>query len=722
MRKMIFVISIFLMLLAILLIGCSSKNANPVPTMPSNKIDDVSAPIVQESTGHELLGLWTMTFDPETMTATIEPNRELLRHYNVKSLIPTPGIKINSFDPATWTIDVDVTLRNPYPISGYDVRLIIFTTDAGRTIINPDNWTQLYDIAGGNTINPFRAYAKSQPNRIFAGPISYTENLVINLAGNFNVQFAVDASYPSNCEEPYMIGDLVQEEPLYDQLNATATVHVTVSRWTQAQTGTKIRCDEVLGNGVELALNTDDFSYFYGDITNAMAAPAGEYQVIIKSQISKYTLYNIDTILVTEKQIYGWAMSFPDYNSTGGVETHDGDIYFGLKLPNKIITYSKEGTELSTRDFSSVDPFYALTDFSIHPDYDYIYSTGDFVYCETNDYFGMSVAKCSSGASGSISYVYDCFEDWAEPGNIAGDSLGNSYTVTDDISYPVMWKLNSRLETQWINDFQDDEGGMLFSDVAVTDLDTILGSGYFWGTRVDMDPHSGIQYFTPLGFIDGYISKWDSDGYSTWITRWGGYNNDTAEVYTNVIGSFGHEYNYVAGIYTGTVDFHPSSMHQDIHTHTGVDGDMYISKFDENGSYLKGVQMSGVGTAHPRGMTFDQYGNVYICGEFQYTTVDFDPGPGTAIRTTVEPNWTDIFVAKYTSDLDFVWVQTWGSQYFDYASDIAFDQTYNFLYVAGRTNGTLDFDPGEGVYEIIADWPDYDPFLMKLTPDDGLWE
>ena len=78
-------------------------------------------------------------------------------------------INVNSFDPVTRILDVDVLLRNSIGINGYDVRGILYTDEAGHLLTNPDNWTDLYDIPGGRDINPFKAYNKDDYYRSFPG-------------------------------------------------------------------------------------------------------------------------------------------------------------------------------------------------------------------------------------------------------------------------------------------------------------------------------------------------------------------------------------------------------------------------------------------------------------------------------------------------------------------------------------------------------------------------
>jgi hypothetical protein len=272
--------------------------------------------------------------------------------------------------------------------------------------------------------------------------------------------------------------------------------------------------------------------------------------------------------------------------------------------------------------------------------------------------------------------------------------------------------------SQWYNIWgNDDPGGMEFTDLEISSSGTVYGSGEFWGTSIDFDPSDGVLTYTPAGARDAFISEWDSVGSRVRSTHWGGYNDDYAAVYINRIGVNDNHEILIAGTYSGTVDFNPYLMVTDEHTSTGYNGDMYISKFNDSFTYQGSFRISGAGTATPLGIAFDMYENIYVCGSFKYGTVDFDPGTGTVNRTPVGNE--DMFIAKYNNNFELVWVQTWGTSNYEYANDIAYDRTYNFIYVVGGYSGTMDFDPGEGVYEMTSNG--FDPFLMRLL-NNGTWE
>lgn len=282
-------------------IGCSGDTITPIT--PNYNDSDFSLPVSENNenaSGRTLWGMWNVDFDNGNAVQA-ELNRELAAHLNVTSMIPSPGIVVNSFDPLTNIVDVDFTISNPYSFSGYDVRLIIFVDAIRHKLTNADDWTDLYDISAGLPINPFKAFAKSEPNRIFNGQTQHTENLLIYLpGGNTNVAFAVDASYPSNCDEPYEITNYYQD-PLYDTLGSTANLAITVRDWKDDTNSVNLYCPEITGETL-VPYTQIDTETWEMDLTNATGASEGDYVGYILATSSgsgSLTLYDEVTISIT---------------------------------------------------------------------------------------------------------------------------------------------------------------------------------------------------------------------------------------------------------------------------------------------------------------------------------------------------------------------------------------------------------------------------------------
>jgi hypothetical protein len=136
----------------------------------------------------------------------------------------------------------------------------------------------------------------------------------------------------------------------------------------------------------------------------------------------------------------------------------------------------------------------------------------------------------------------------------------------------------------------------------------------------------------------------------------------------------------------------------------------FLTAFGQNVD-LEWVKSIG-GTDDDRGnsMTIDSQGNTYTTGNFQ-GTVDFDPGVGEFILTSKGEN--DIYVQKMDAGGEFVWAISMGSDaYLERGESISIDIEGN-IYVTGSFEGTVDFDPGVNIVNLISNGGS-DFFIQKL--------
>jgi hypothetical protein len=221
--------------------GCSSGARNPSNPPDVSKSSDIAG------SEWNLSGMWTADINLDSKTVEITPTRDASAHMLITSLLPAPEIVINSLDPVTQTADVDFTITNPYAINGYDLRLIIYTDSAGHKLMNFDSWTDLFDIAGGLPINPFKAFAKEEVYRRFAGMTSHTENLIVKLPGwNASVRFAIETSFPGNCTEPYEMNSFGQGE-IFDLAGSSTRMGIDVFDWQDNISAVYLYCPAITG-------------------------------------------------------------------------------------------------------------------------------------------------------------------------------------------------------------------------------------------------------------------------------------------------------------------------------------------------------------------------------------------------------------------------------------------------------------------------------------------
>ena len=97
--------------------------------------------------------------------------------------------------------------------------------------------------------------------------------------------------------------------------------------------------------------------------------------------------------------------------------------------------------------------------------------------------------------------------------------------------------------------------------------------------------------------------------------------------------------------------------------------------------------------------TTDADGNVYVIGYFN-DTVDFDPGPG--VFNLISNGASSLFIEKLDANSNFIWAKSIAIDTTPYTyKTITTDLTGN-VYIAGIYDGTVDFDPGPGVFNLIS--------------------
>jgi len=194
-------------IIAFAMLGCSQSQ--PFVTGPSNEVTRAT-----ESDGHVIWGHYQLYIDPVAQTVEVVPARQASKHANVKPYVTPPAcmdcVKVQPTGPyKNNLLPVDITLKNPTQLTGYDVRGILLSDDEGAFLFNPDNFTDLFDNGGPITINPFKAFAKEETNRAFGPDAQHTEHYELYLSSFGKVaviDYAVDASRPTRPKEPYMLG------------------------------------------------------------------------------------------------------------------------------------------------------------------------------------------------------------------------------------------------------------------------------------------------------------------------------------------------------------------------------------------------------------------------------------------------------------------------------------------------------------------------------------
>ncbi len=271
-------ITIFVMagVLALATFGCSGgKSPVAPPGLP------VAPDRSSETEGHVIWGAWDFTIDPVSLEVKVEPMRSAGNHFNVTSFVMPPTcadcihMDVLDVDLAKSLFSVRIMLKNPTALTGYDVRGIVFLKGA-QQLRSADNWTALFDIPGDYMRNPFQAFAKEKGLRAFGGGETHSATYRLVLPpGNMSVSFAVDASFPTNCPEPYEMDVIKGIGFLGDNAVYSEVIEVGVRDWQSDIAAVQLDLSSL---GAAAAVNlTNQGGTWKATVSNSYGAAPGMY-------------------------------------------------------------------------------------------------------------------------------------------------------------------------------------------------------------------------------------------------------------------------------------------------------------------------------------------------------------------------------------------------------------------------------------------------------------
>ncbi|MVM28622.1 hypothetical protein GO755_01165 [Spirosoma sp. HMF4905] len=217
----------------------------------------------------------------------------------------------------------------------------------------------------------------------------------------------------------------------------------------------------------------------------------------------------------------------------------------------------------------------------------------------------------------------------------------------------------------------------------------IVLTGAFSGT-VDFDPSTNVASLTAL-YSDIFLAKYDTDGNYIWAKRMGGPGANIGRS----LAVDGNGNILLTGAFRDTTDFDPSVAVANLVS--AKDEEIFIAKYDASGNYIWAKRAGGSSADFGYSLALDGSGNVLVAGSFS-GTADFDPSEAVA-NLTAEGYDSDIFVAKYDAQGNYIWAKRAGGNYIDVGTSLAVDGNNN-VSLTGYFSGTADFDPSASITSI----------------------
>jgi len=290
---------------------------------------------------------------------------------------------------------------------------------------------------------------------------------------------------------------------------------------------------------------------------------------------------------------------------------------------------------------------------------------------------------------------------------------GTLYLTTSGVTGGYIQKLDSNGDLLWAKGIVG-PGFLQTEDIALDASGNVYITGAIQGT-CDFDPGPGTHDIssTAANSTIVFIMKLDANGDFVWahgLTDPTGTLPDTGKAIE--IGTDGNL--YLTGMYGGTVDFDPGAGTFNM-THANTLA-LFIQKLDANGNFIWAKGLTGsIQSEEVNALAVDASGDFYMTGMFSDLGLDFDPGPGTATLST--PGALKIYIVKYDTDGNYVWVKGFSST-IGFGCGIDVDTAGNVL-TTGAFTGTTDFDPGAGTFNLVGD---QSTFVSKLDSNgDFVW-
>lgn len=336
----------------------------------------------------------------------------------------------------------------------------------------------------------------------------------------------------------------------------------------------------------------------------------------------------------------------------------------------------------------------------------YFFVTGDYTQAQ-NMKWASSFGGIGSDISNSITtdaagniYTTGFFQSTVDfdPGvgvfNLTSKGNEDIFITKQDASGDFKWA--KQLSGQGF-----ERGNAITTDAA----GNIYTTGYFDGT-VDFNPSSGVFNLTAEGQINVFISKLDENGNFVWAKSFGGSYGLGSSLTTDNVGNI-----YMCGSFTQTVDFDPNAGTNNL-TSFG-ETDIFICKLNSGGNFIWARQMGGLQYDYCKDISIDiSTGGVYTTGYFE-STADFNPSNNATFNITSQSEY-DCFISKLDTAGNFTWAKSIGGVNWEIPKGITTDLKGN-VYITGHFSETVDFDPNQGVSNLISSEGSNDVFILKLN-------
>jgi hypothetical protein len=215
-------------------------------------------------------------------------------------------------------------------------------------------------------------------------------------------------------------------------------------------------------------------------------------------------------------------------------------------------------------------------------------------------------------------------------------------------------------------------------DVEVDNTGNTYIAGYVTG---ETEFSISTQVASAPGNGDVYVAKYSPDGNLLWMKQFGGNFMDRA--YDLAIGP--DQNVVVTGIFTGSVAFGTTTLQS-----AQGSKDVFLLKLGQSGNVIWARKEGGNLSENSYGVTVDHQNNVILTGQFEGSTSIANQNFTSLIDPFTNLPSFDLFISKYDSNGNPLWVKVGLAEKEDRGLAVAVDAQDN-IFLSGQYSDTLQF-------------------------------
>ncbi|MDQ3048193.1 MAG: SBBP repeat-containing protein, partial [Bacteroidota bacterium] len=331
-------------------------------------------------------------------------------------------------------------------------------------------------------------------------------------------------------------------------------------------------------------------------------------------------------------------------------------------------------------------------------------NSGNFLWAKAMGGLGSDTGHdISTDGAGNV-YTFGVFSE-----SVDFDPGSGTFVLTTSPTSQVdvfITKLDASGNFVWAKSFESPTDDLARSIVINKQTNAIFMTGVLRSTT-DFLSGPGVYNLTTTGYDDIFIVRMDFSGNLTWAKQIGGaYSDLSQDISIDNNGNI-----YMAGWFSGTVDFDPDSG---VNSITGPgDFDAFVTKSDSMFNLIWVKAIGGTGYDNALSVDTDTLGNVFFTGEYS-VTADFDPNGGSSLHTAL--GYRDIYITKLDSAGNFVYAKVMGGTNLESYNFVKTDQGGN-IFMTGAFLSQECFIGTDTLINASSTGLYYDMFITKIKAD-----